>query len=96
MEDGHTIMKIYANIKAYKLVNGERITVEKGQGSNEWIGIDILTEPNTKHYRINVNIIDNIPIMELYEYKTGRTIYTKRRMYMHKQVGQSTLQRNRA
>jgi len=43
-------MKLYATIKANKLQNGQNITVEKGQGSNEWLDIKLtITEGKTIH-----------------------------------------------
>ncbi len=34
-------MKLYTTIYANKLQNGQNITVQKGQGSNEWIDIKL-------------------------------------------------------
>ena len=62
-------------MKLYATTTSERAS--KGQGGNEYLAIDIMTAPNIKHYRINVNMVDNIPIMEIYEYKSGRNILTK-------------------
>lgn len=66
-------MKIYATIKASKLQNGKTITVEKGQGSNEWIET-IYNVGDTPTYSVTLYPNGSIVVLDI---KSEDTLFRK-------------------
>ena len=74
-------MKIYAKVIGLKDINGKAVYVEKGQGSNQSLAIEITAQglqgiPTLSNiYRLSLNVGNNNELQaELLDYSTGNKV----------------------
>lgn len=86
-------MKLYATVNALKLQDGKLIQVNKGQGSNQSLSIEILADnvqgipTRANVYRISLNVGNNNELQaELLTYSTGEMLQLTTKS--EKQIGE--------
>lgn len=69
-------MKLYATIKAHKLQNGKNIIVEKGQGTNEYMGILLNDETGRNLVELYAEVRENDIYIKFMDFREEERIIT--------------------